>query len=262
MSEERIIKGIWIPIEIWKDAALSWNEKILLLEVDSYTSREQDCYFSDDYIADLLGVGVTTANKILASLIKKGYISKTRFDGRRRYIQSNLRLVIDGCSLAQNNGADLAENAGQPCTKVQPSNSNNNISNIQDNRINTSNKYSTIPLPFNSEAFVSTWYLLCQQPKWRKKSRAALEMNAKMLGEYSEAVAIKMMQNSIRNDWQGLFALKAEDVKAQQEKLIHAVGRVHASVLRQAKELGWTREEVAACGPAYAEEWDKYQDLI
>ena len=33
-QQERQVKGIWIPIEIWKDKNLSWNEKILFLEID------------------------------------------------------------------------------------------------------------------------------------------------------------------------------------------------------------------------------------
>ena len=237
MSEERIIKGIWIPIEIWKDAALSWNEKILLLEVDSYTSREQDCYFSDDYIADLLGVSRNRANILVNSLINKGYLTKTRFDGRRRYIQSNLRFVIEGSSLAQNDNADIAETQEQGLPKRNTSNSNNILSNNKDNnRINTSNKYSNIPLPFNGAEFVSTWELLCQQPKWRKKSRAALEMSAKKLGQYSERVAVRMMQETIANDWQGLFPLKESDTpRAERET---AQSRAHEAFLRVAKETG------------------------
>ena len=261
--EERIIKGIWIPIEIWRDSNLSWNEKILLLEVDSFTSQQRDCYFSDDYIADLLGVGVTTANKILASLIRKGYVSKTRFDGRRRYIQSNLRVIIDNSSLAENDGAALQKSAEQPCTKVQPSISNN-ISKIENNRINKNNNIS-IPLPFTGAEFVSTWELLTQQPKWRKKSRAALEMSLKKLATYPERIAVKMMQNTIANDWQGLFPLKAgeSDTKAQYELLVRKVGSVHASIYRQGKEMGWTREDVVQrCGESYAKEWDEFQDII
>lgn len=264
MEENRIVKGIWIPIEIWKDASLSWSEKILLLEVDSFTSQQRDCYFSDDYIADLLGVGVTTANKILASLIRKGYVSKTRFDGRRRYIQSNLRVIIDNSSLAENDGAALPKSADQPCTKVQPSISNNNISKIENNRINKNNNIS-IPLPFTGAEFVSTWELLTQQPKWRKKSRAALEMSLKKLATYPERIAVRMMQNTIANDWQGLFPLKAgeSDTKAQYELLVRKVGSVHASIYRQGKEMGWTREDVVQrCGESYAKEWDEFQDII
>ena len=126
-QEERLVKGIWIPIEIWKDKSLSWNEKILFLEIDSYTSREKDCFFSNAYIAELLGVNETHANKILSSLISKGYVIKTRFDGRHRYVQSALPFA-----------------ATLPCQNQQPSharavnnpnnNKNINLSNKTDNK--------------------------------------------------------------------------------------------------------------------------------
>ena len=264
MAEDRIIKGIWIPIEIWKDAALSWNEKILLLEVDSYTSREQDCYFSDDYIADLLGVSRNRANILVNSLISKGYLTKTRFDGRRRYIQSNIRTIIEGSSLAENAKAGIVETQEQILPKRNTSISNNNISKIDNNRINKSNNIS-IPLPFTGSEFVSTWELLTQQPKWRKKSRAALEMSLKKLAGYPEREAVQMMQNTIANDWQGLFPLKAGDkpTQSQYDLLCRKVGNVHASIFRQGKEMGWTRDDVAQrCGESYAQEWDEFQDII
>lgn len=86
---ERQCKGIWIPIEIWENKSMSWNEKILFLEIDSYTSKNKDCYISNEYIAEFLGVTETSANKILSSLISKGYVVKTKFDGRRRYVKTN-----------------------------------------------------------------------------------------------------------------------------------------------------------------------------
>ena len=33
---ERQVKGIWIPIEIWEAADLNWNERVLLIEIDSF----------------------------------------------------------------------------------------------------------------------------------------------------------------------------------------------------------------------------------
>ena len=69
------------------------------------------------------------------------------------------------------------------------------------------------PLPYTSEEFRNTWEVLCRQPKWKKKSKDALRGNLKKLAAYPEDVAIKMMQNSINNDWQGLFPLKAEDIR-------------------------------------------------
>lgn len=115
-EQERIVKGIWIPIEIWKDRNLSWNEKILFLEIDSYTSKDMDCYISNEYIANLLDISETNANKTLSSLISKGYVIKTKFDGRRRYVKSALSITTT-----------------LPCQNRQPSYINNNTNNNNNN---------------------------------------------------------------------------------------------------------------------------------
>lgn len=101
-TNTRKVKGIWIPIEIWENKELSWNEKILFLEIDSFTSNDKDCYVSNEYIAKLLGICETSANKVLSSLINKGYVVKTSFDGRRRFVKSALHLTTSqGCSEQQ-----------------------------------------------------------------------------------------------------------------------------------------------------------------
>ena len=123
---KRKVKGIWVPIEVWEDTNLNWNEKILFLEIDSYTTKDKDCYVSNEYIAKLLHVNETTANKILSSLISKGYVVKTSFDGRKRYVKSALSISTrQGCDKSQGRLAD-----------------NHNIPNI-DNNIYTNNKEST-----------------------------------------------------------------------------------------------------------------------
>ena len=97
---ERIIKGIWIPIEIWQDKSLSWNEKILLMEIDSFTSKGHECYISNEYIADLLGVTDRCARKYLSHLMDIGYIRVVNFDGRKRYVESTIsfRAEWNDCS--------------------------------------------------------------------------------------------------------------------------------------------------------------------
>lgn len=104
---ERQTKGIWIPIEIWESKELTWNEKILFLEIDSFTSKEKDCYFSNEYIAKLLGVTENSANRILSSLINKGYVIKTSFDGRRRFIKT--AFSYDKSDYSQKNKQDNQE---------------------------------------------------------------------------------------------------------------------------------------------------------
>ena len=86
--DERECKGIWIPIEIWEDDNLSWNEKILFLEIDSYTSHNKECFFSNQHIAELLKITETSASRVLSSLIEKGYVIRTSFDGRKRYVKT------------------------------------------------------------------------------------------------------------------------------------------------------------------------------
>jgi hypothetical protein len=88
--EGRIVKGIWIPIEIWEAQDLSWNEKILLMEIDSFTTQGKDCFISDEYIAEALKISVRSAATMVSNLIHKGYVKKTRFDGRKRYLESTL----------------------------------------------------------------------------------------------------------------------------------------------------------------------------
>lgn len=87
---KRIVKGIWIPIEIWEAQDLSWNEKILLMEIDSFTSQGKGCFISDEYISTLIGISERSARTMLSNLINKGYVNRTRFDGRRRYLESTI----------------------------------------------------------------------------------------------------------------------------------------------------------------------------
>ena len=87
---ERIVKGIWIPIEIWEAEDLSWNEKFVLMEIDSYTQKGKECYISNRYIADRLGVSERTAREYLSHLIDAGYVKLVKFDGRTRYVESAL----------------------------------------------------------------------------------------------------------------------------------------------------------------------------
>lgn len=115
---ERIVKGIWIPIEVWQDKTLSWNEKILLMEIDSFTSKGNECYISNEYIADLLGVSVRWAIKCMTHLIETGYVRVVRFDGRKRYVETTIQFM-----------ADMNKSSVQGGIKVQHTETNEYINN-------------------------------------------------------------------------------------------------------------------------------------
>lgn len=81
-------KSVNVPMEIWLAKDLSWKEKVLLIEINSLTSVGRECYFSNSYVAEFMGVKEDTASRLMSSLIKKGYVKQTRFDGRQRYVES------------------------------------------------------------------------------------------------------------------------------------------------------------------------------
>ena len=107
---ERIVKGIWIPIEIWTNKDLSWNEKILLMEIDSFTSKDRECYFSNEYIAGLLGVSDRCASKYLSHLIKLGFVRIIKFDGRKRYIESTISFRAEWNNCSRQEGTSVPHN--------------------------------------------------------------------------------------------------------------------------------------------------------
>ena len=110
---ERLVKYIVVPIEIWEDRELSWGEKALLIEIDSYTRRGKPCFISNEFIANLLNVTETNASKALGRLIKKGYVRVVSFDGRHRYIESCVEIGLSpatrqGCHDSQVCGCDTS----------------------------------------------------------------------------------------------------------------------------------------------------------
>lgn len=113
----RKIKGIWIPIEVWQDTRLCWNEKILLMEIDSFTDAKDDCFFSNAYICDLLGVAERTAKMYVKNLLDLGLIT-ARFDGRKRFLK-----VEKGCKKLHGRGA---KNCTAEVQKIAPIINKNN----------------------------------------------------------------------------------------------------------------------------------------
>lgn len=69
-------------------------------------------------------------------------------------------------------------------------------------------KDKELSFPFNSESFLNAWNVLLSQKKWRNKGPSALQMSLKKLKNYPENVAIKMIEDCIAGEWQGLVEPK------------------------------------------------------
>ena len=90
---DRDFKGIWIPKEIWLTPELNYFEKILFAEIDSLDG-EKNCFASNEYFAEFFNCRVETISRAISKLKELGYISEVGFDGRKGYLQSNLKYTI------------------------------------------------------------------------------------------------------------------------------------------------------------------------
>lgn len=76
INPNRNFKGVWIPEEIYRDISLSWNEKIILIEV-IWLSKSGDCFANNQHFANLLGISKKRVETLISNLRNKGYISST-----------------------------------------------------------------------------------------------------------------------------------------------------------------------------------------
>lgn len=91
MEKQREFKGVWIPAEIWLDKRLNALDKVILSEIDSLDATEDGCYASNEYIADFCDCSASKVSSSISKLIKYDFLYVKKFDGRIRYLKSNIR---------------------------------------------------------------------------------------------------------------------------------------------------------------------------
>lgn len=219
--EGRIVKGIWIPIEIWEAQDLSWNEKILLMEIDSFTSKGKDCFISDEYIADLIKVSERTARSMVSSLINKGYVERTRFDGRRRFIAS--------CFAEQSGKICRAELQNLPTTY-------SNIPIEEDKSSSTINKkvrfdFKSALISIGVSPQVAEDWMAVRKAKQAANTETAFKSIAKEI-QLSGRSADECITLAVENSWRGF---KAEWLFNQQRISVRPTGK--KSVLENNMEV-------------------------
>lgn len=150
------------------------------------------------YLAAWLGCSLNSARKYLHNLTDRGFIIE---DGGTKagVPYKNYQVAENHIPKILEDTPKKLEGNTQKFEGYTPKNFGVEYNKESNKEVNN------ITLPFNSEKFRETWAILVQQPKWKKKSEAALRMSLKKLAAHTEAEAIEMMQTSIANDWQGLF---------------------------------------------------------
>lgn len=92
---KRGFQGIWIPAEIWENEELLPMEKLIWAEINSFSAQGGCCFMSNEVFADHMKIGKSTLIKMISHLQELGYIDY-KFDGRKRYLKSNLKILPKG----------------------------------------------------------------------------------------------------------------------------------------------------------------------
>lgn len=210
MQEERDFKGVWIPREVWLDTRLNALDKVILTEIDSLDNGERGCYASNKYLAGFCQCSETKVSTAISKLIQLGYIYVQKFDGRQRELKSRLsnfeRQDLKDCK------ADSQI--------LKESNINNNTSINKDKKKDKKKErketsYDAIISEFTTnEALKAALYEFIKMRKLIKKpmtDRAlALLLNKLKELSNSDQEQIAILEQSIINNWQGVYPLKSK----------------------------------------------------
>lgn len=131
------VKGIWIPKELFKNKNLSWNEKILLIEIDMLCSDSNKCFATNSYFADFLGISKSRISHLISELIKKECLNaEYEYKPNSKEIKKRYLTIIPPC---ENSYTPIAKNAIPPCENSKGNNIiYNNIDYNNINNLNTS----------------------------------------------------------------------------------------------------------------------------
>ena len=223
-EQQRQFKGIWIPKEIWLSKDLSFQEKIILVEIDSYDDGEIGCYASNKHFVNNFEITSTRASQIIQSLQRKGYINiNYDYNGKeieRRYIHINRPPYPENIGMSKND-IGMSKNEMGVCQKVKGgyvkklkdnnTSINNTINNKKEN--NKKKKY------YENEELNN---LFLEFLELRKKIKAvnserAIKMLINKLSNYNDEIKYKMIEKSIVNSWKDVYELK--NIKANNKTL-------------------------------------------
>ena len=190
----RDFKGIWIDREVWLHPDLKWYDKIVLMEVDSFTKRDAPCFLSDAHLAQFVGISERTVRGSINRLCQLELMERSGFDGRKRFLRS----------LLPTRQANATDQPGKDCRPGRREMPNNNTKNKPKNK-------PDIIYPWEESEFLKMWQTWKEDRAERKIRKYTPRGEQGALHKlYNECqgdmkLAIETIQNSIANGYQGLF---------------------------------------------------------
>ena len=218
MNESRDFKGVWISKEVWLDTRLNALEKIILTEIDSLDNGEKGCYASNEHLAEFCQCSKTKVSTAIKKLIDCGYIYVQNFDGRKRELKSRLsnfeRQNIKNCK------ADI-QNLKESNTDNNTVNNTNNTLSKKERKSKSKSYDEQIAEYTGNEDLQNALKAFLQMRSFIKKpmTEYALKLMLKKLDEIGniDDEKIAILNQSITNNWQGIFPLKDGNTKREKQ---------------------------------------------
>jgi hypothetical protein len=207
--------GIWLPLEILEDPDLSLSEKFIF-GVISALDAGRGFWMTNDRLASQIGITPNHASVCIGNLARKGYIRIDQISGGRRTIQTIDRLSLRSAS--GKNDTPGSRKDGSPLMKTM------SPSERIEERIQSKKEKASVSLDLDllfvqskwkpSIAFLDCWKAWVEYRKERKPrltvSSASKQIEFLIRESLDEKDAIMIIENSIRNGWQGLFPIKPQ----------------------------------------------------
>lgn len=244
-EQQRAFKGVWIPAEIWLNEDLSLQEKALLADIDSFCSRYESCYASNEHFAKFIGVSTRRIKDIIKGLEDKKLIEREIVykQGTKEIQKRLLRLPYPSGRNLHGGGAEKFPTPSEEkfptpgeenCPESNTCISNTNKSNTTEYKIKCARAREDCS-PELAEALTAF-------AEHRKKLRKPMTDYAKklLLGKLeklgkTDAEKVAILNQSIENGWQGVFPLGGE---RRQQRGKPSVSDMASDVIRMMDERG------------------------
>jgi DNA-binding MarR family transcriptional regulator len=187
--------GVWIPKAIYQDDKLTPTDKLILSDIYNLCAEGGDYFKTNETIAKEVNISIPSVSRTIKKLINLNYI-KCEYNGRSRLIKMISTLIK---LIKQPNQIDKAA-ISKRLDSIHSS-------------IHTK-KHISKERPFKSKEFGEIWDIWIDERKQQKRKKytprgeQATLHNLQKISNNNEKQAIKIIQQSITQGWQGLFALK------------------------------------------------------
>jgi hypothetical protein len=238
---------------------LNFFEKVLYADITALTNKNGYCTASNGYFSELFDKTKGTVSKAISKFEKLGFLKViiTRDNNTKQIVDRKLYLLTKiTIPMVDNNHTPLVKNHNTPMVENHQENSTSN--NTTSINIKNKQKDEVLPENLNIEAF-NSW---CEY-KGKSYSKQGRTLTINKLIQYPKAEQLLMVENSIMNNYKGLFEIKQTSKQVSTQTRPQQNQKSIAEVLIeyvQDRQKGFN-QEIATLQAKEKLNWGMHKDL-